>query len=94
MVESNQVRSDRATELQAVVLRACLLDWKSATGLGDSPTAAARQRILVRLVKRGWLETRDRAPARVRGDRGRTRRWKLYRTTAAGRAAILDPCPP
>lgn len=89
MVKSDQVASARvATPLQAVVLRACLDTWQRPTGLGASPTAIARRRLLARLVKRGWLETRDRAPQVVRVGRGIFRRWRLYHTTEAGQKAL------
>lgn len=87
MVKSDYVASGEATALQAVVLRACFA-WRRPTGLGASLTAAARQRLLARLVKRGWLETQDRVPTQVREGRGQKRRWRLYRTTARGKAAL------
>ncbi len=89
MVKSHHVASARAaTPLQAVVLRACLDVWQRPTGLGASPTAVARRRLLARLVKRGWLETQDRTPQVVRPGRGASRRWRLYRTTLAGQKAL------
>lgn len=89
MGKSHHVGSARfATELQAVVLRACLGAWQRPTGLGASATAVARRRLLARLVKRGWLETRDREPQVVRQGRGSSRRWRLYRTTEAGQKAL------
>lgn len=89
MVKSHHVAYAKvATPLQAVVLRACLDAWQRPTGLGASPTAVARRRLLARLVKRGWLETQDRVPQVVRSGRGNSRRWRLYRTTPAGRKAL------
>jgi predicted ArsR family transcriptional regulator len=89
MVKSDHVTSALvATELQAVVLRACLDVWQRPTDLGASKTAVARRRLLARLVRRGWLETQDRTPEQLRAGRGTSRRWRLYRTTAAGRAAL------
>jgi hypothetical protein len=67
MVKSHHVAYAKvATPLQAVVLRACLDTWQRPTGLGASPTAVARRRLLARLVRRGWLETQDRTPEQLR----------------------------
>ena len=88
MVKSDHVAFGEATSLQAVVLRACLDAWQRPTHLGDSQTAPARRRLLARLVNRGWLEVQDRVPEQVRKGRGQKRRWRLYRTTARGKAAL------
>jgi len=73
------------TPLQLQVLRACPT-WRRPADLRG--IAAEPYHLLARLVRLGWLEKEERAPQRLRRDRGKKRRRRVYRISAAG-AAIL-----
>lgn len=76
---------ESATPLQAQVLRACDV-WRRPAELQHLLRAPCH--LLQRLLLLGWLEAMERTPARRRPDRGQHRRWRLYRTTARGKAAL------